>query len=343
MTKSPRPGSPDRAEDARTPLRAAPPDRDAPNRLKLRHLRFLVALDDHRKLHRAADEINITQPAASKMLGEIEAALGVTLFERLPRGVEPTGYGEVLIRRARTMLSELAKAQNEIVALRSGTGGAVSIGTVMAPAVEAVHEALSAIRPAQPQLRISVDVETSDELVRGLLASRYDFVVARIPDGIEADDLDYLEAQSEVCALVVRKGHPLAAVRPVHPAELAGRDWVLQPPGSLLRRNVEAMLRRNGLPPPDRVLDTRSTLMTLVAVSKTDAVTAVAEPVARLIAEAVGAFAVLETAEPISVEPYGLIRVRGRPLSPSAELVYEAVRAALFAAPGADGAMVQNR
>ena len=300
------------------------------NRLKLRHLRFLVALDTHRKLQRAADEIAISQPAASKMLGEIEQAVGIALFERLPRGIEPTEYGEVLVRRARAMLAEFARASGEISAIQSGAGGSVAIGTVMAPAVGAVHEALNEIRRSRPALQISVVVAMSDVLVNDLLQSRLDFVLARIPPGIDGDDLAYRECEAEDCCLLVRRGHPLAALNVVTPADLVGRDWVLQPTGSLLRRKLDAMMHRHGLPLPDRILDTSSELITLAMVSRTDAIAAVAVAVAELLQSLGGDFEILRLSEPLTVEPFGLVRLRSRALSPAAELVYEAIERRYF-------------
>ena len=63
---------------------------------------------------RAAELTGMTQPAASKMLGELEDSLGVKFFERHARGVEPTWYGEILVRHARTAMSEMDRAHDEI-------------------------------------------------------------------------------------------------------------------------------------------------------------------------------------------------------------------------------------
>lgn len=60
-------------------------------RLKLRHLQLFIALDELRNLHRAAERLGMSQPAASKLLGELENQLGLVLFDRHPRGIAPTG------------------------------------------------------------------------------------------------------------------------------------------------------------------------------------------------------------------------------------------------------------
>ena len=73
-------------------------------RLKTRQLLLLVALAEEGNIHRAAQVLNMTQPAASKLLKDLEDALEVSLFDRLPRGMRPTWYGETMIRHARAAL-----------------------------------------------------------------------------------------------------------------------------------------------------------------------------------------------------------------------------------------------
>ena len=75
------------------------------NRLKFKHLALLVALDDARNLHQAADAVNVAQPSASRMLGDIEEAFGFLLFERNARGMQPTSLGVVTLAYARRALA----------------------------------------------------------------------------------------------------------------------------------------------------------------------------------------------------------------------------------------------
>ncbi|MGO4840916.1 LysR family transcriptional regulator, partial [Rhizobiaceae sp. 2RAB30] len=75
--------------------------------LKLGHMRMIVALDDHARVSAAAQVLNISQPAASRMIAEMEAILDVRLCDRLPRGVALTSYGKALARRARAILLEM--------------------------------------------------------------------------------------------------------------------------------------------------------------------------------------------------------------------------------------------
>jgi DNA-binding transcriptional LysR family regulator len=295
------------------------------SRLKLRHLRLIVALDDHRKLNRAAAELGLTQPAASKMLSEVEKTVGVPLFERLPRGIEPTRYGEALIRRTRLMLSELGQAGDEIAALRSETGGAVAIGALTSPAAEMIPEAIRIARARLGRLQVSVDVDSSSVLVSRLLEARLDFIIARIPEGIDGGSLTYEELGSEHTALVVRRNHPLAGRRSVGVADLADADWVLPTRGSTIRRGVETLLRRHGLPAPQPIVNSNSLMLAQLTVADSDAIAAVSAPVADMFRAAAG-FRVLPLDTPIPGEPFGLIGVRGRPLSPAARILSGIVR-----------------
>jgi len=314
--------------------RSLPPDWFLRARLKLRHFNLFLALDQHRNLHRAATILNMSQPAASKMLGEVEKALGVPLFERLPRGVEPTWYGEILIRHARTILAELGQAGDELDALITGHGGSAAVGAVTAPAIDAVAEAVKEVRRVNPDLRVSLETDTSDVLIGRLLESHIDFAVARIPRSVDPTAFDYEEVGEEELACLVRDGHPLLDRGPVDAATLAAQPWVLQPRGRLLRSHLDAYFAGRGVAPPKDVVDTASVLIALAMIGRTDAVTAVARTVAELVT-APGRFRTLETADRLTVEPFGIVRLRQKPLSPGAQRLYAAVRAQLL--PGAAG------
>lgn len=299
-------------------------ERNLTGRLKLRHIELLVALDNHRKLNLAAVEMHLSQPAASKMLGEIEKIAGAALFTRLPRGIEPTICGEVLIRHSRTVLAELIRAGEELGALQTGTGGSIAVGAVMAPAVDILVDAIAELRHRLPDLQVSVDVEPSNALIQRLFESKLDFVIARIPIGVDPSPFEYEEIGPEIIGLMVRPEHPLAAKTKVIPADLADCEWVLPPHGSLLRFSIESMLKRHFLPPPRRVLNTASILMTLVMAAKTDAIAPLALSVTEIFVQSAN-LCLLAFKERITVEPFGLIRIKDRTLPPAAQLLYDIV------------------
>jgi DNA-binding transcriptional LysR family regulator len=152
--------------------------------LSLRHMRMIVALDDHGRVSAAAQVMNISQPAASRMIAEMEAVLEVKLCERLPRGITLTPYGKALARRARSILLEMREVDREISELKAGKGGSVFLGAVTAPAIELAVPAIREIRRIYPRIEITMQVETSNVLARELIATRHDFIIARIPDDL---------------------------------------------------------------------------------------------------------------------------------------------------------------
>src|ERR1700744_6681871 len=99
-------------------------------RLKTRQLLLLARMGEEGNGPRAADLLGMTPPAASRLLKELEDMLGVSLFDRTPSGMHATLYGEVMIRHARMVLSNLSHAHDEISALRAGLTGQVRIGVI---------------------------------------------------------------------------------------------------------------------------------------------------------------------------------------------------------------------
>ena len=118
------------------------------SRLKPRQLQLIVALGREGNIHRAAESLAVAQPAASKLLKDLEDALQIQLFERLPLGMRATTYGEVLIRHAEVALGALKDAGTELDALRSGRAGHVAIGAITAPAVTLLPIAVAAVKSA---------------------------------------------------------------------------------------------------------------------------------------------------------------------------------------------------
>jgi len=294
--------------------------------LKLSHMRMIVALQDNGQISAAAHVLNISQPAASRMIAEMESILEVQLCVRLARGIELTPYGAALARRARAVLLELREVDREISDLKTGRGGAVFLGAVTAPAIELAVPAIRKVRSNFPRIEISVQIETSSVLARELLASRHDFIIARIPDDLNPRLFEARVIGIEKACLVVRRGHPLVNDRAVEIDQLTGYDWVFQPGGSLLRRTIERIFMSNHVALPDRVLNTTSLLLTLVMVAQSDAIAPIALDVAKFINAQdglAGAIEILPISFDIDVQPYSLIMARNRALSPSAKVLYD--------------------
>ena len=109
----------------------------------------------------AAQALNMSQPAASRMIGEMEALLEARLCERLSRGVRLTPLGQSLARQARSVLLQLAQAEQEFTDLRAGRRGVVSLGAVTAPAFDLAAPAMTEIRALAPEIELDVTIDSS--------------------------------------------------------------------------------------------------------------------------------------------------------------------------------------
>ncbi|TCU17044.1 LysR family transcriptional regulator [Rhizobium sullae] len=296
--------------------------------LKLNHLRMIVAIEDSGQISAAAETLNISQPAASRMLAEMESILKTPLYERVARGVVLTTFGEALARRARKILLELREAGREIAELKSGKGGSVFIGAVTAPAMSLVVPAIEKVRKAFPGIEINIEVETSNVLARELLAARHDFIIGRIPDDLNPRLFEVREIGIEKACLIVRRGHPLLKKTVSSLADFHGYGWVFQPPGTLLRRTLEDIFLAARVPLPENIVNTSSLLLTCAIICETDAIAPVALDVAQFLSgqdAKASDVRVLPTDFKIDVKPYSLITARERALPPSARLLYDLI------------------
>ncbi|MBY5840356.1 LysR family transcriptional regulator [Rhizobium leguminosarum] len=296
--------------------------------LKLNHLRMIVAIEDSGQISAAAEVLNISQPAASRMLSEMESITKTSLYERVARGVVLTTFGAALARRARKILLELREASREIGELKSGKGGSVFIGAVTAPAMSLVVPAINKVRKAYPGIEINIQVETSNVLARELLAARHDFIIGRIPDDLNPRLFEVTEIGIERACLIVRSSHPLMKQKTSSLLEVRDYDWVFQPPGTLLRRTIEDVFLSRGVALPENIVNTSSLLLTCAIVCETDAIAPVAVDVAQFLASQ-GSNAsdvrMLPIDFDINVKPYSMITARERALPPSARLLYDII------------------
>jgi DNA-binding transcriptional LysR family regulator len=296
-------------------------------RLKTRQLLLLIALDDYRNIHRAADELHMTQPAASKQIKDLEEMLDVRLFERLPRGMEPTIYGETMIRHARMALTSLALAHDDLVALKAGLSGQVEVGVIMSPAMALLPRAIARIKEQAPLLRIGVHLESSNVLLDKLQRGTLDFMIGRILEKEDSSGLVYEELTEEPACAVVRPGHPLLQAKGLTLGDLADRPWILPPPGSILRHRFDMMFRRAGQQPPSNVVDTTALLLITALLQQTESLHVMPLEVAQYYAS-LNVMRILPIELPCTMDAFGIIRQQDHLLSPGADLLLKQVRLA---------------
>ncbi|KVT50654.1 LysR substrate-binding domain-containing protein [Burkholderia ubonensis] len=302
-------------------------------RLKTRQLLLVVALADEGGIHRAAAALNMTQPAASKLLRELEETIGAVLFERLPRGMRPTLYGDALIRHARAALGSLDQAREELAALKAGRLGHVAVGAITSPGLRVVPPAVAAVKGTHAGIHVSVEIDTSNVLLERLAQDKLDVVLGRLSAEHDKLHLRYEPLTGEPVAAVVRPGHPLLARAPLALADVQRAAWVVPPAGSVLRHRFELMFQRASLAPPANVVETAALLFITRVLEQSDMIAVLADEVARYYA-AHGIVAMLPLEMDCRMDDFGLITRTDRLYSPAATVMVDALRAVARAVYG---------
>jgi DNA-binding transcriptional LysR family regulator len=304
---------------------------DFATRLKPAHLNLLMKIAESGQLQRAAQMAAMSQPAASRVLADIETRAGGPLFERHAKGMVPTALGEVCIRHAKIILEEYGALNEDARRITAGEAGRVRVGAVTGPAVGLLMPAVRSVKSSAPDIEMTIEVAPSTELVRGLVEGRFDFVIARIPPDYDSRDFRLHPARSEVVSLLVRPEHPLADRSEVTLSELRDQEWVIQEVGSPIRQAVEAAFINRNLKTPRRITNSSSLLIVLSLLENTDTIAPQTAEVAGMLTRGpLGANVLaLELAEPILVSPCFIIQNRFGQLPGAAELVLNAVFANL--------------
>lgn len=288
-------------------------------RLQPKHFSLIRAVAELGQLSLAAQALSITQPAASRMLGDIERLVDAPIFVRTPKGMEATAVGLALARRARTLLEEMDEAIREVDAIKRGLTGTVRAGAVTGGAVGFIVPAIQALKVEAASADIHVDVASSDALIGDLLSGQLDFALGRIPAGIDARQFDILDARVEEVNLLVHESHPLADANDLSPADIVHFAWVMQAPGAPVRQAVEAVFIESGVQIPSNIVNTTSLLVMIAMLASSNAIAPMSQEVSDLLCGGTGTgLCKLDIRVPIVVAPYHLITVKRKQMTPVA-------------------------
>jgi DNA-binding transcriptional LysR family regulator len=297
-------------------------------RLKTRHLLLISAIGQEGNINRAAEILNMSQPAASRLLRDLEQIVGADLFDRLPRGVRPNWYGETMIRHARNALTSLSEAAEEIDALKAGRTGQVNVGTITGPAISLVPRAVARVARDYPLVKIQLQVDTSDRLLESLKEGHIDIMVGRLLDRCDNSDFTFqCLADEPVCAMV-RRGHPLMSRTSLDCTDVAQHPWIVPPVGTILRHRFNQMFREAGLDMPNQLIETVSPMVMTKLLEETDFIAVLSRDVAEYYS-ACGLVSILPIKLTCDMDSFGVITRKGWLLSPAALVMCEALEDAV--------------
>lgn len=238
--------------------------------MRIQTLRALIHLHQLGSVRAAAEQLHMSQPTLTLAIQQLENELGSQLLVRTKRGVSLTAYGEALLPRANLIVSESARALEEIAQIRGDLGGHVRLATSPAVALSVLPHALRPFMNKYPQVQVHCIEATYPAIGPELRDGRLDFAVtpfnaSDLEAGLEAESL-YI---SEV-VIVANKRHPLAkatSLKELHKARWA-HATVTRGPGAV----IEEAFRANGMEPPKPVMIFESLLALPEVVAHSDLV-----------------------------------------------------------------------
>ncbi|WP_323123538.1 LysR family transcriptional regulator [Burkholderia alba] len=214
-----------------------------------RDLEYLLAVERHGSIGKAADALGLSQPALTKAMRRLESQVGVTLFDRTAHGMTPTSAGVRFIARAQRIALEFDDAMQEMRAIQGGEQGVVRIGyspTVPTALVLGTCRQLIRERPAA---RLRLRCRLARELVDLLSAGELDLVVAPAPPQRDPA-LATIELFQDRLSVLADEAHPLQLKRSLSLADLQDQEWLLPEATVPVRRQIDDAFRARGLAGP---------------------------------------------------------------------------------------------
>ena len=297
-----------------TPRRTPLADEPAWLRLRTRQLLLVAHLGREGHLGRAAAAMGISQPAATRLLQEMEDTLGCTLFARGARGMQATPGGEVLLRYARQVLNDFGTARRELAALAAGLHGTLRVGSVPSALPPLLAPMLAQFKQRHARVAVTIEVATSDVMLVQLGRGEVDLMLGRLLEGHHDDEHEAVPVLDEPQVVVARQGHPLHSAPDLNLRELARWPWVVQPPGSPQAGRFAAMMREAGVHKRLDITETASTIATTALLEASDMLAVMPASLAAHYAR-LGVLDTVPLPLPLRVPDVHLVWRRGRELS----------------------------
>lgn len=232
------------------------------------HLQTFLAVAETGSFTAAATRLGFTQPAVSQHIKALEAQVGeIRLFRRVGKTMQLTHAGEELLLHAREVVSLASRAEQHMLSLRGHVTGRVGIGCAPTSGEQMIPALLAAFHVRHPGVQFAVDVGLSERLFTWLANGQVQVVL--VDEHPRRRTYDVLELGGSPIACIASRGHALVRKQPQPLTQLAKHPLILPQRGMALRRNLEDLLRRQGI-----------TADQLQVVLETDSVTVATQAVA---------------------------------------------------------------
>jgi DNA-binding transcriptional LysR family regulator len=294
-------------------------------RMKLLDLHILMAVAQAGSMNKAAAALNMSQPAVSRSIAELERAVGVRLLDRNARGVEPNAYGRALLDGGTVVFDDLRQAVKNIEFLADPTAGEVRIGSNPPNAASFVTAVIDRLSRRHPRITFHLVTTEAERLHRELSERNVDLLVGQRIGPLADEQLGFEKLYDDPSVVVASAQNPWARRRKVKLAELMNELWALPPLESALGSLFMEAFRASGLDFPRATVcvfeaEARISLLEtgrfLSIFSKSRLTLPTERPHLK----------VLPVEGPLPSRPVGLLYLKNRTLSPATQLFFQHAR-----------------
>lgn len=293
--------------------------------MKLNQLRNLLAIADKGSVRAAARHLGVAQPQLTRSMQELEHELGVTLFERGARGVALTAIGLRFLERAKTINSEVRRAQEEIVQLQGNTSGSLFVCMSTVPHIALFPYAMKEFRARYPDVLMDVRDGVFPTAEAQLKNGSLDCYIGPAPEQPPGSGLLVEKLFDNTRVVLCRRGHPLSGARSLR--ELEGAEWATTSVTFKAEEELGPLFALHGMAPPRLVLRAHSALTYITSIAYSDLLTML--PVQWAEFEVTrNALDIIDVRETLPAAPICIVRRADLPLTLAAEYFCDMVRRA---------------
>ncbi|WP_256987882.1 LysR family transcriptional regulator [Bordetella genomosp. 9] len=299
-------------------------------KLRVRDLELLREIATVRSLTAIAESRGLTQPALSRALHDIEAALGTQVFSRdRAARLEPTPLGSLILSRVELMLAEADGLRGELLAFEEGRGTHLRLGVIPFVSNQLMREILKELTTGPYAMSISTYEASTDQLVSALRRQELDAVLGRITVDGATSELHQEKLFTQSASVLVNARSDLAGRKALKLEDLHRHEWVLPPQASPTRLAFAQLFVARGATPPSARIETTSARLIHTAISGDIAVLGLLPLDIAMELETWGGVKAVDLPAPFKMPPVGLITLAKRQRLPAGRILRDVVRGVL--------------
>jgi DNA-binding transcriptional LysR family regulator len=291
-------------------------------RIKLRDLHVFFAVAERGSMAKAAAQLAVTTPTVSEIIADLEHALGVKLFDRSSRGVEPTVYGRAFLKRGLAAFDELKQGIRDIEFLADPASGALRISCDESIAAAALPPIVQRFMEQTPRAVLDVEPLDYQTYAEKLRDRSFDLALTRRsqpdPQSDPLSELNFEVLFNDEMIVAASTRSRWARRRKIDLAELINERWIVASPGMWNYELLKKAFRARGLDMPQVCLNTVSVYLRTQLLSSGDYITTLPRSVLHLHADRF-ALKALPVDIPVQPWPVSLLTLKHRTLSPVVE------------------------